>query len=763
MESINTGSPVRSRHEPRDQLSSTFSTSQTLAPHGSMSGNSFSSNSQTRPPFQPVTSRQYYDASQAVPLTWNRLVEDMRRAVERYRRAINNSDRSEFVKRAEDISDHLRLLLAAGSGTTDNHSGNPSIISTNRPLYPHFREMMSRFSKLVLSSHIAAADWPTPDSYAKCLQEADGVLNGVYGFVEVARQQGGGEDIPRLVPGFVYGSRVGGNWQNNGIRSPYQANELSFVDQDDYENTYEPSNRLDAYTLGQVNECKRAIVSHLRRLEGLLVVRDKIVTTVAHQQISDGICKAAKSVLELYRPWIGTVESVDLSSFSGKNVQQSPQLNDLAVQKQRVYDLVSELVIACQGVAAPLADEWAELKLASLEERLGYVRTVCGDLEASTQQVYNLMQLLSEMKPQTVVGSGKENGWKKGNAGTLGSIGPDYLLRNNKRLSPSIYDGKDGPTTGHKGDPGKLEKILGDKPPQLRQEQPDFLPPSIGGEMPDFLSLDYENELVFDKGLLKGGSLISLVEQLTRHDKLDTDFNDTFLLNYRSFTSAPELVEMLMRRWSIQPPLGLSQDEFRLWVDRKQKLIRIRVVKILKDWVEGHWTEPKTEESQALLQRLLAFGKEIIPLVGTVQAAQLIGAVEQRMSGQEPKNKGLIPTTNQPAPNPILPRNMRKLKFLDIDVTELARQLTIIDSRLYSRIRRTECLGNGWQKKLGPDEADPSPNVKAVILNSNQLSNWVAQMILTQEDVKRRVVVIKQFVQVADVSCLAEQRSRIFG
>jgi son of sevenless-like protein len=39
-----------------------------------------------------------------------------------------------------------------------------------------------------------------------------------------------------------------------------------------------------------------------------------------------------------------------------------------------------------------------------------------------------------------------------------------------------------------------------------------------------------------------------------------------------------------------------------------------------------------------------------------------------------------------------------------------------------------------------------------LILHSNQLTNWVAQMILTQQDVKRRVIVIKHFVNVADVS-----------
>ena len=163
-----------------------------------------------------LLARRFFDDAHAVPLTWNTMVEDMRRAVQRYREVINTGERSEYVRKAEDISDHLRLLLAAGSGTTDNHSGNPSIISTNKALYPHFREMMSRFSKLVLSSHIAAADWPAPDSYQKCLQEAEGVLHGVYGFVEVARQQRG-EEIPRLTPGFVSGSRNAGNWKSNGL------------------------------------------------------------------------------------------------------------------------------------------------------------------------------------------------------------------------------------------------------------------------------------------------------------------------------------------------------------------------------------------------------------------------------------------------------------------------------------------------------------------------------------------------------------------
>lgn len=205
--------------------------------------------------------RSFFDDGTTPPLTWSRLVNNMRKAIDRYREAITANNRSEYVTRAEDISDYLRLLLAAGSGTTDNHSGQPSIISTNKALYPHFRDMMSKFSKLVISSHIAAADWPNAESVQKCLQEADGVLLGVFSYVEVARQQRG-EEIPRLFPGFVIGSNAGGSWQNNGLgpRDPITSNFL-----EDEEGTAEPSAILDGKLLERLDELKRMLVSSTLR------------------------------------------------------------------------------------------------------------------------------------------------------------------------------------------------------------------------------------------------------------------------------------------------------------------------------------------------------------------------------------------------------------------------------------------------------------------------------------------------------------------
>jgi son of sevenless-like protein len=209
---------------------------------------------------------------------------------------------------------------------------------------------------------------------------------------------------------------------------------------------------------------------------------------------------------------------------------------------------------------------------------------------------------------------------------------------------------------------------------------------------------------------------------------------------------------MLVNRWKIQPPYGLTKEDYQIWVDRKQKPIRFRVVNILKSWLDTYWMEGNSDEAKQLMMRIYNFAKEHVATANTPGAAPLIAAVEQRMRGQE-KNKGLVLTLNTQTPQPILPKNMKKLKFLDIDATEFARQLTIIESRLYGKIKPTECMNKTWQRKVDPNEPDPAANIKALILHSNQLTNWVAQMILNQADVKRRVIVIKHFVSVADVSC----------
>ncbi|KAI1116213.1 ras GEF [Nemania sp. NC0429] len=706
----------------------------------------------------------FFDDAGAQPLTWNLLIANMKKAIDRYREAVANDNRSEYVSRAEDISDHLRLLLAAGSGTTDNHSGQPSIISTNKALYPHFRDVMSKFSKLVISSHIAAADWPNAESVQKCMQEADGVLMGVYNFVEVARQQRG-EEIPRLFPGFVIGSTTGGSWQNNalGPRDQFMANYY-----DDDESVLEPTSMLDGKLLGRLVELKQMLISSIKELRMSLDIPDKIITPYRHELIGNNVCSLGSKVLDMFRPYIALIESIDLSCL--ENNFRTPQLGDLIDAKQSLYDNISDLLLGCQAVAGPLGDEWTEVRGESLENRLNYVRQCAQALDGNSTNVYFALELLSEhvemslqqpaahqipsnravedftresREPLRRGESMPYNGSAHGR-----SESRNLLMRPQLLSSQSFTEGETSAPSKNfrKGDISKVRKILGDDP----TPQP-VMPPV---EDSPFLRLDLEHDLSWDMKTsppsVKGGSLLALVEQLTRHDKLDSNFNNTFLLTYRSFTTARELFELLVKRFNIQPPEGLQSGDYDQWRDRKQKPIRFRVVNILKSWFDNFWMEEPNEESKQIIRDVAAFAKDTVKSTETPGSAPLMAVLDQRLNGKEISSKRLIQTLAANIPTPIMPKNMKKLKFLDIDSTEFARQLTVIESKLYAKIKPSECLNKTWQKKITEGESEPAPHVKALILHSNQMTNWVAEMILAQMDVKKRVVVIKHFVQVAD-------------
>lgn len=746
MEGVSPATSMDSLYPPGPQLNKTFQTAYSAGTTGVKIPIG------DRPYISSNTPQHFVDDAFAPTVTWPLLVDNMRYAVEAYRQTLLSGERSEYVRKAEDISDHLRMLLAAGSDTTDNHSGNPSIISTNKALYPYFRDMMSKFSKLVLSSHIAAADWPGTDSVNKCLQEAEGVLQGVYGYVDVAQQQHGG-NIHRIVPGFVAGSSCGGSWQNNGV--PVNASTpTSFLAPEGGDLRAEPSIPLDSALLDQIDILRRSFVGNVRRLEERLTLNQKkVVTEAEHADIADTIAAAAIKVVENFRPWILAIESINLEPLGTSF--QNPQLVDFSLQKQRVYDGIADFVLGCQAISAPLADEWAEMRGDSLDDRMNAVRGIARQLENYVSQIGFSLSLLLEQVPTEPVSILRCDSPTLHEEDESHSKGSHSRAESQANVATEPFN-VDQDNDKVRRNMDKAQRFFGQAPPPEITREPIREPMREPDETPWFLKTDHDGEVFYDtKGdgpaVLKCGTLAGLVEQLTRHDKLDASFNNTFLLTYRSFTSASELFETIVQRFNIQPPFGLGQDDMQMWIDRKQKPIRFRVVNILKSWFDHFWMEPNDEANMDLLRRVHAFTKDSVATTKTPGAPQLLAVIEQRLRGQDITAKRLVPTQSNSAPPPIIPKNMKKLKFLDIDTVEFARQLTIIESRLYSKIRPTECLSKTWQKKVGPDESEPASNVKALILHSNQLTNWVAEMILRHGDVKKRVAVIKHFVNIADV------------
>ena len=144
------------------------------------------------------------------------------------------------------------------------------------------------------------------------------------------------------------------------------------------------------------------------------------------------------------------------------------------------------------------------------------------------------------------------------------------------------------------------------------------------------MKYDYDqSEIVFNlEGHVKGGSLRALVERLTMHDLLDSNFIATFLLTYRSFTTTEEFFDLLVKRFMIQPPQNLTSEENELWQEKKQTPIRLRVFNIMKSWLEIYYID---EADSQCLERMREFASTVMHEHMAFAANSLIKVIDKRV------------------------------------------------------------------------------------------------------------------------------------
>ncbi|KAF9488025.1 ras GEF [Pleurotus eryngii] len=284
----------------------------------------------------------------------------------------------------------------------------------------------------------------------------------------------------------------------------------------------------------------------------------------------------------------------------------------------------------------------------------------------------------------------------------------------------------------------KLRKLLGDDAPRH------YLDTVSADSKPWYLRPNYDQtEIQMDPdGSVRGGTVQALVERLTAHEHGDSSFIKTFLLTYKSFTTLDELFNLLVQRFRIQPPPNLSPPELEDWGKLKQHVIQMRVLNTLKSMITDE--DVLEREDYHIFDRM----KEFISSGEVSRFAaskQLLLLIERAQKGGD--NIKSMVSTLAPAPPPIYPRisSGRKVKLLDVDPLELARQLTILESQLYQKIKPMECLQRSREQSM-----EHHDNIAIVIQTSNRIADWVADSILSKEDSRRRAAAVKHFISVAD-------------
>ncbi|KAK4057256.1 cell division cycle- protein [Microbotryomycetes sp. JL221] len=264
--------------------------------------------------------------------------------------------------------------------------------------------------------------------------------------------------------------------------------------------------------------------------------------------------------------------------------------------------------------------------------------------------------------------------------------------------------------------------------------------------VPSWLGPDYEpNEVSFGaEGQVRGGTLRALVIAATSHEgRIDSSYLSAFLMTYRTFCTPYDLLDCLADRYMVVQPEGLTPEELKEWEMRKLKPVRARTANVIKTWVRDYMD---TDIEPDVSRRIADFATNVMR--DRVQSPQIIKVVEERMAGVAPRQLGnLAPGA---PPQPIVSRSLRKIKLLDLDPLEIARQISIMDGKLFGKITPQECLGKAWPREFGSD----SPNISAMIDMSNAVTRWVTETILAQEEVKKRATIIRHFILIAE-RCLA--------
>lgn len=302
------------------------------------------------------------------------------------------------------------------------------------------------------------------------------------------------------------------------------------------------------------------------------------------------------------------------------------------------------------------------------------------------------------------------------------------------------------------------------------------------------LERDYEpKECSFNAdGNVTGGTLRCLVERMTLHDQtIDASFSTTFFLTFRMFTIPLELTGLLIARFNITPPSSttLSEVEHKIWREQKLTPVRLRIYNFFKIWLETHW-RPSTDS--VILDTLQAFTRQTMMPAMPAAAQRLIDLLQKRAIVTQAVEGGRIKTLARMAstdklkagkpisdglplgsatfpgpgsslpPSPILSKGLLNAlrtppyapsSILDFDPLELARQFTILESRLYCAILPEDLIG----QEFGKSGSNRSTNIRAMSSLSTRITGWIAEIILSEQDAKKRSGLVKYFIKLGDV------------
>ncbi|KAJ8323219.1 cell division cycle- protein, variant 2 [Batrachochytrium dendrobatidis] len=713
------------------------------------------------------------DVDTSIEWTWPGLTNQIIVHIHLLATAVKSSRKDKYVPATSAIVDSIRIMLYA-SGTPKRDS---PILAANKTLRTYHRQVLFSLAKLVLAAKTASGVWPPPDAAENLLQINNDVLISVRHLsAEAAENNIKIHQIDSLESTPVDGNIVSSDSKCDTTHA------ASDVDEELESNALPSSAELLSSLEGSMKKTMALIVE----LADPVQVRTLRIKSPEPGEAPESkipfishtsLFSIVRSILKEVGNFFELIDDIPLDSLSNdltvdfkvnrlaltnaisglvtstghatNALLVSNAIQDISAAANLVEKSVKELLISTKF----LIEEKESVEQMTLQTYIDQHNQVnrpsSADLYArnrramsmSFSQAQNISQTNSHSahtkQEEDISHSVPLRGLTVSeNIGERIPRGPRYAIADS-----TIIDELDDPAFSVGGRrTSKLRKILGEDAPPIIKLKPDI---------PWYLQYDYgPNDIILNmENNIRGGTLEALVEKLTLHDSVDANFVQCFLITYKSFTNSVDLVKLLERRFLMPQPEGLTNYQLAEWKDKKLTPIRLRVFNVLKSWFENYLGQEQQDIQALMLVRNFAEFK----MSDYMEAAssQLIRLIDRRLANGPALSTGRLVAVaaNRDYPQPILPKNIRKFRFLDLDPLEVARQLTIKEGDIFVSIQLSEFLNKAWSRK---DQPELGINVNRMSSLSNRIIAWVGATILGEPDLKKRAKTMTHFILVAE-------------
>lgn len=290
-------------------------------------------------------------------------------------------------------------------------------------------------------------------------------------------------------------------------------------------------------------------------------------------------------------------------------------------------------------------------------------------------------------------------------------------------VNPAIIDSEDSNDTKSRDETDDLARLYSILKPTEEDQQ------RIAAINTD--PFPKENEWVYneDRTLPERGSFVQLMLFLTM-DEAGLPYQSKFLKSFPSFATPRQLLAAVFKRYYVnpkEPGCNIQESEI--------KQMRNRLIRILQFWmkiVPYQFDDVMKETIQEFIKILNEpYEKNVLPTQQSKKSPQAV-ILEQRFKALIGEKDNIHKLALNNAPKIKYPKisDKKKWRFIDIDSEEIARQVTLLHSKIFRKIGVMELLSAIWGSKRGGG----SEHVDELTRLFDLLSRYVQFSIISEMD-----------------------------